>query len=403
MSTAVSPTFDTLRQYAQEILGNEKRAANDPGGHTGPSSGPWTSVDDGTRPASTGARAAENEQDIKDLPEGDVSVDSTPEGGPNDEGQDKVQYNINMTQSSVGEDPSVEDDYKGTKDDPGTSGPFTVSDSEKYGSWNFAKCASQLGKLGNEILADISVKAAKQNKKADAKDGTPAATPAAQAAGTDAVTKAAQAGYDQAAALGDVSEAEAANRMLYNTVKEASHMADLTVAYLTEYQDALAKRAEADPTEADSGESHEPKKDPADAGPPAAGGPGGGPGGGGPGGDAMAAMLGPGGGPPGADMPPGGDAAAPPPGDPAAGGAPSKEEALHELAAAMIEMGITPEELAQAVAQMQPAQAEPVQKVAQEIKAYRRSGKFEFGPAKTARAKAIRAEMRSFLQELVAA
>lgn len=404
MSSA--PTFDTLRQFAQEILG-EKRAADDPGGYSGPSSGPWTSVDDGTRPATTGARAAENEADIKDMPEGSVSVDDTPEASPTEDSQDKVQYNINMTQSAVGEDPAVEDDYKSKKDDPGTDSPFTVSDERKYGSWNFRKCASQLGKLGNEILADVAVKAAKQNKKADA-----AAKPAAAPAATDAVTKAAQAGYEQAAALGQAGETVAAQQMIFNTVKEASHMADLTVAYLREYHAAISKQADADPSESDSGESHKPKDDDGGAPPGAGGPPGGDPGAGGPpgaGGDALAAMLGPGaggpGGDPGAGGPPGMDpgAGGPPGGDPMAGGAPSKEESLHELAAAMIEMGISPEELMQAVAQMQPAQAGPVQKAANDVKSYRRSGKFEFGPAKTARAKAIRAEMRTFLQELVSA
>jgi hypothetical protein len=69
--------------------------------------------------------------------------------------QDQVQLNIGTNAAATGEDAAAEKDYKGTKDDPGTSHPAKANDGEKYSSVTFKQAHSQCSTLGNEILADL--------------------------------------------------------------------------------------------------------------------------------------------------------------------------------------------------------------------------------------------------------
>lgn len=274
-------------------------AYTEAGGYSGGSDHPTAKVDDQAQDVSTGERAAEYTADTKDLVPAPVTVDATSDMSGEEGDQDKRQTDIGMSISAVGEDPSVEDNYKDTKDEPGSIGGETKTDlkygTEKYSSWTFEQRRAKVSEVGNRLLKQA---AASMKSAAAAK---PATTPAD-------VQTAAQAGYN-AAALSGMNKA-AAGQFLVNCQAEGERMADLTVWYLN---NELAKQA-GDP-EAMAAEDH---SAPGDVGSGAN-----------PGEAAGAEML---------------DSAAQAP-PPDAGGQPSEDELLQAILELLAEKGISPEEL----------------------------------------------------------
>ena len=434
--------FAQLNALAEEISQNAEKVAAaksaspvpaDPGGYQGASSHPSAHVDNDVQKATTGARAAEYEADVKKQ-QGALAVDNTPE--MSQEGrQDEVQQNIGTTVAATGEDPAAEKDYKGTKDDPGTSHPAKANDGEKYSSVTFKQAHANCSSLGNEILADLinfgtdqlagekaagmppaflaNIKKKKPEGEGQASgelkgdqdkldvDGDKKIEGSDLAALRNGKEAAFSAGYELAAALGlDKQAAEANVRdVCANTLREADEMADLFVGFFT------AKQAGADPTEeAAEGEDHSAPDDVGSGeGGEAA-----------PAGDAggMEAMMGGGGGE-GAGL-----EAAPP----------SEEEALQELAMALQELGIPPEALLQGLSGGEggdPAAAmggdpaamggdpaamggAPKMAAANELKTignavvnFQRSGNFQIKEARTKRARQLRDIMKDHVRELV--
>jgi hypothetical protein len=429
--------FAQLNALAEEISQNAEKVAAaksaspvpaDPGGYQGASAHPSTSVDNNVQKATTGSRAAEYEADVKKQ-QGALAVDNTAE--MSQEGrQDDVQLNIGVNVAATGEDPAAEKDYKGTKDDPGTSHPAKATDGEKYSAVTFKEAHVKCSNLGNEILADLinfgdQAIAGKQagempdfiKKKIDEKkdksdgeskgelkgdqhkldvDGDGKIEGSDLSSLRNGKEAAFSAGYELAAALGlDKQAAEASVRdVCANTLREADEMADLFVGFYS------AKTAGADPTEeAAEGEDH---SAPAD-------------------GESGEAALG------GEEMM-GGEAA---PGveemmggAPAAGVEPSEQEALQELAMALQELGISPEELLAgltgggemggmgggaeaAAAPMADPMAAPKMAAAAELKTigaavseFKRSGNFEIKEARTKRSRQLRDIMKAHVREL---
>lgn len=446
--------FAQLNALAEEISqGAVKAAAEkaagptpaDPGTYMGASSHPTANVDNNVQAATEGARAHEYEADIKKQ-QGALSVDSTPE--MSQEGrQDDVQLNIGTNAKATGEDPASEKDFKGTKDDPGTSHPAKTNDGEKYSSVNFKEARERAGALGNDILANLinfgtdrltkqsesaatkqaempaflkkKIEEKKDNKKHEASESP--AEEAAKEKAEDTKAAAFKAGYELAAVLGlDKEAAEASVReVCANTIRNADEMASLVLGFLS------TKAAEADPTEdASEGEDH---SAPADVESGEGADVGGGGAGGAPAG--LEAMLGGAG---------GGDAGGAPAAGGDAGGAPSDEDAIQELAMALEELGIPPEALMQALSQggesgmggeggaaamggmggpgMSPADAGiPAEapkmaaaKAANDLAAigsavmnFKRSGRFQIKEARTKRSRELRDMMKQHVLELV--
>jgi hypothetical protein len=385
--------FNALNTLADEIVQEKTAAAqtksaaptpSDPGGYQGASSHPTTSIDNRGQTAQEGARSSENTSDVKsDQP---VGVDQTSEATPGQDEQDGQQLNIGTQQSATGEDPSVEDAYKGTKDDPGTSHPAKTEDGEKYSS--FKEANAKATSLANEILADIAngfgdqlTKASSDDDNEDSWEGdshsndpksrpgtdapmTPAGGSAegehvepgggeakaasdgsgktnvdpellksAAAKATEPAPAPVAAGYELASALGiEKAAAEAGvQECIAETIKDAHLDADLFGTYFVSLANRLQKEAMGDPMEGEEGEDHSEPGDEASGASDAAPDEGGGEEGG------LGDLLG------GGEM--GGD---PMGGDPMAGGMgePSQEEAVMQLAAALDELGIRPEDLA---------------------------------------------------------
>jgi hypothetical protein len=386
----------------------------------GTTSHPSKSIEDGLQSATEGARSSENAADAK-------KITGTPDATSdtiNQNVQSEANKDMGTSQSMTGEAPSVEDAFKGNKDDGSiggsTSHPATTEDGEKYGSWNFAKTAAHSNTLANTLLSEIA--AGKYSDTPGTKQAAAVANP---------VIKAAHAGYDAAAAIANQAPAvdNNAETFIRETVKEANDSAVLAYRYLTNYFQAVKQASpDADDAAAPEGEGA-PPTDPA-----AEGGAGGGegsappPGGGGEGGGGdIAGMLG-------AMAPPEAGGAGGMPGDGAPGaGAPaaSNDEVLNELINIMMEMGISPEELVaklsagggappadpmggaggappmgpgpagDAGAMLPKAAGINAPKLLAKIAEHRRSGKFVFGPPKTARDQALRSHMRSFVVEAV--
>jgi hypothetical protein len=436
--------FAQLNALAEEISQNAEKVAAlkqaapvpaDPGGYQGASSHPSAHVDNDVQKATTGSRASEYEADVKKQ-QGALAVDNTPE--MSQEGrQDQVQLNIGTNAAATGEDAAAEKDYKGTKDDPGTSHPAKANDGEKYSSVTFKQAHSQCSTLGNEILADLinfggedldEKKAGDMpdfiQKKIDAKKGEPKSESKGELKGdqdkldTDGDGKiegsdlaalragkkaeAFAAGYELAAAMGlDKAAAEASVRdVCANTLREADEMADLFVGFYT------AKVAAADPTEeASEGEDHGAPSDVGSGeggeGEPATEEP-----------AAPEEMMGGGAQAPGLDSAP-----------------PSEEEALQELAMALQELGIPPEALLQglggagggmppeagggmppeAAGAMPPemsggpkmAAAQELQMIGKSVINFQHSGNFQIKEARTKRSRELRDTMKGYVRELL--
>ncbi len=428
--------FSQLNALAEEISqgavksAGTKKAENptpaDPGTYEGASSHPTAHVDNNVQKAETGARASEYESDIKKQ-QGALAVDNTPE--MSQEGrQDEVQLNIGTNAAATGEDPAAEHDYKGDKDDPGTAHPAKANDGEKYSSVTFKQARASCSTLGNDILAALlnasTEKAAempaflKEKSKKEApkgelkgdqhkldvdKDGKIEGSDLADLRNDKAA--AFKAGYELAAAMGlDKAAAEASVReVCANTLREADEMADLFIGFAT------AKTASADPSdEAAEGEDHSaPGDDESGASPM----------GGEEGGEAAPAGL---------EAAMGGGMEA---GPEAAGGAPSGDEAVQELAMALEELGIPPEALIQAVqaqgaeggmgggmeggmgggmpgagpeAMPKMASANDLTAIGSAVINFKRSGKFQVKEARTKRSRELRDIMKNHVRELLA-
>lgn len=347
MPATTRPLFERIDSWLQEI-DNTKTAAAKPApakkiagtkkaspAGMGETSHPSEGVDNNTQDEETGARYDENSADVKkDVPGQSVDATDPKSGGD----QDSKQFNIGTTQSATGEQPSVEDDYKSDKDDPGTEHPMNADDvGEKYSAMSLKNLLKVAENKANNILADLAVDVAKDNTQTVQQKA--AAVKAAAPAPAQKSPVSATAGYD-AATLSANMEKVAAD-FIAQTIRDADLDADLVGAYCHSYYNGRMKRAADESVE---GESHE---DPAAGGegPPPEGAGEGGEGGEGGGADVLGAL-----GAAGADAPPmGGDGG----GDPGAGGAGgpgggmSQEQALQELAMALQELGISPEELAQ--------------------------------------------------------
>lgn len=162
--------FDQLREFLSEVE-NEKQASvkkraaanTEPGSQGGSTSHPSKDVDDNTQPASEGQRSQENTSDVKKTIF-NGGVDSTSDNSPSQEDQ---QLNVGITSTSTGEDPANEDNYKGDKEDPGTTHPAKASEGEKYSSMNFSALRALTEKKANDLLADIA--AHHNNKEAESK------------------------------------------------------------------------------------------------------------------------------------------------------------------------------------------------------------------------------------------
>lgn len=406
--------FSGLHALADEIA-SEKTAAHrkaaetptpsDPGGYQGATTHPTKDTENRGQGASEGARSSENTSDVN-ADQGAPGVNKATDAKPGQ--QDSVQLNIGTNQSATGEDPSVEDDFKGGKDDPGTDHPAATDnsslDGHKYASSTVRQLRDIHTGLSNAILADLAVGQGQElTKEALAKAASEAGTlspsaagentpakPKQQAAGeapsgkepeapgekvagakpngeaplNDLLEKAANAikkggtpesdkafaaGYELAAQLGVEKKAaeQSVADCLEVTLNDAHTDADLFGSYYSGY---LQKMAMDDPSP-DSGEDHSGEGDAASGASGAGGmsgeseGSGSGEGGGG-----LEEMLGGGGGGDpmggGAPDPLGGGGGDPMGGAPAGG--PSEDDVLMQLVAALEELGISPEELMQA-------------------------------------------------------
>jgi hypothetical protein len=387
---------------------------------------PSDDVDDNTQAEETGARFEENKEDVKKDIQG-YNVEKVEGEGCS---QEEQQMQIGTVQSETGGQPSVEDDYKSDKDDPGTTHPADAeSTGEKYSSLSMDKLLKLAEESAHDILADLANGIGQIPAGKTVTETAAAVKTATQQAKPNDAKKAADAGYD-AAQLSATQEKVAAE-YIEQTIRDAELDADLVGSFLHSYQQTLTKKAAGE-----DGETHEPKEE-EEA--PAEGGGEGAPAGGG-GSDVLAA-LGAGGGGGGGGAPPGampggdiggaGGGAMPPGampggmggGDPAAaGGMPpgaggdmgggaggaggvSHEQALQELAMALEELGIPIEALPQLVAQHAQSAGTPDvagegQKLASAVKDFKKSGKFRFREAKTAAQETTREQIKDYVREI---
>ncbi len=315
-----------------EEAGGTGSAKKDPGGYQGASSHPSAKADGGLHAAPVGFRSKENDEDVRsDVPD-NVSV--APE---NHQDSDYDQIQTGVKKSPTGEDPSTEDAYKPDKEDPGTSHPANTEDvGEKYSSWSFPQLYKTACHKMEGVLARIA-------------EGETFATQTNTRVVSTKEAAAAQAGYNLAAATiaGGTEEEQltklaAAANVVAISRREGYEDADLVGEFLYKtaaYEEQLLKAAEGGMPPGMGGEmppgmegGMPPGMEGGDLPPELAGGGGGGP-------PVDAAGAGPELGGMGGD---GGPAPEPGPGGEGGGGG---EEAVNEMANALIDAGIPPEKL----------------------------------------------------------
>src|SRR6516225_6472644 len=144
MSTLKTPrnaVFSSLRSFFDEIdMEKQAEPLSEPGSRGGPTTHPSKDVDDGLIKLQEGARFKENTSDVKE----EIGAPSVENAG-DPKGQMQFETQIGVKHAPTGEDPAVEDDFKGDKDDPGTTSVMKADDGEKYGEWDFRKLAAAIG------------------------------------------------------------------------------------------------------------------------------------------------------------------------------------------------------------------------------------------------------------------
>lgn len=370
MPTSAQQSMATIDQFLQKV-GSVKVAEDplsEPGSIGGETSHPVKKVDDRLQTATEGARSSENSKDVKE-DQGAPSVENAPEakaasarnaanrlakgqqkraeggavmtaGSAADDAEESV-LNVQPT----GEDPANEtNSAKGGKEDPGSDHPARTDndslDGHKYAfdqSTPLEKMAGMFKDLGENLCAQIAWMSNNPQTQQQATKRAGAQSVQQKQAGQqpqyDDSYLAAQAGWELAGLINGTLDKAAADRMVENAIediiKTASDDADRTAAYFNHYFPQLFKQAE--------GEGGMPPE--AGGGPP----PGGEGGGGGPSEEEMMAMLGGG-------APAGGEGGGPPPGGGGGGGGAPEEEAA-QLAQVLEQLGVSPEELEQAMAE----------------------------------------------------
>jgi hypothetical protein len=347
----------------------EKQASNLDLAGDAKSTHPSANVDDGTQAASEGSRSAENEADVKkDVPDTINDESSKNQQGGSDKPTDD--------QGTVSQ--SSDEGLKGNVDTPKKDHSKSMTDSgpgDDTFDGNWDKASAELAKMGNDIAATLTVllkQAGEEAGEAAPAPEQPAETPAAEAAPqADEAPAAEEAPKTEDAPAADDKQASAEVEMYkqaaeqYPEAMEAGYAAATLLAQQLGFGSEKSAADEQSLTAAVAGIRKEAEADAEtylkflsgynDAITKAAQGP-----------EELAALANAGGGMPGAEM----GGGLPMGGMEEMGGAPGAEELaglgaeggeeggdeeaqLEEIAAALDEAGITPEELAAAVAEAQ--------------------------------------------------
>lgn len=389
--------FADVRTWLREIESEKSAAAKSAApmsehtGDRGKTTHPIGSIDDGLSKVQTGARAAEHK---KNVTEGVVgSPDATPENPG--KSQADVLENIGLKQSLTGEDPATErGPFKSRIPDPGTSSMINGDHlGEKYAAWAI-DATSKLSDEANRLLAAWTEDAAGtvQPVTAAPAEKTAGATPAPATPSTPSPQNTIEPGYEIAALLGldKVAADQVSQHTLAAVIEDACAAGDRVGRHMLH----VIKRAaeEKKPSDGDGDEDDPPA--------PAAGGDAGG------GGEMPMPIPGGGGDAP---MPiPGGDAAAaggdmPTPGAGADGSPPMDPEMMHKLQLllmAMQELGLGGNDVQSMTAGGPPDVADAGVKMASDIKAFQRSGRFENRMPKSAQERQTINKYKALLIEM---
>lgn len=439
MSTATSH-INTIKSWLNEITSEKVKSADKPitevAGYDGGTVSDTFNVDDEARKFKPGARASENEADIKKTVP--ANVDEAKERSADSDINKEM--SVGTRRSAVGEDPSTEDNFR--KAPSSQYGEEALSSWKEQGgdgyksSGDMRKAAKCIADLANELMADMAAETISAEKTASTSNSQSNSN---QSTNAQANLNAAQAGYELAAFLGMSKEAadKTASAVVEDTIKRASVSADRVAQHLVWYMQqkeaslrnktgveigravnkpTTKRAAEGPPHTEPDGDEGGAAGNPAPGGPPeAAGAP-------------PEEMTGaaPGG------LPPTGG-----PGEEGGAGSVAPEQALQELSHALLELGISPEELMAALQSsmggaggpqgmpgMSPETAggagmppmpqeaamagaggapEMLGKVASAVKDFRLSGNFKISEAKTAAQREYRNNMKSYIIELLQA
>ena len=352
--TKVGSALDLVQDLLEEIRGSEKKAETGDG--SDPTSLPYKGVSNNTQKGTTGARAAENIADVK------KSLGST--GVTGQEDASSAPDTSTKTQSGDMKRLTADDEAPQTiaskPPKPGDKGPGDETYDKKYAE-AYDKTAALLAKYASaepkkaDDKKNASENAVPKENLTTPKDSVPTSGEDKTAelqkrAAAEKYREDAEAGYaaaemlatQVATALSKQANAPSEDQVVMEKIAAvrtaAEQDAGMFIDFMRGHLDAMSKKAEPDP-EPDPEPHAEPDADES-GGPP----------------DGDADDAGGGGMPPGAEggMPPGAEGGMPPGGGGGGGGSP--EETLEAIAAALEQAGISPEQLAEAIAAVEQSQ-----------------------------------------------
>ena len=257
MSSSSQNSMATIDAFIREVGALEKVAEEsntEAGGYVENTDHPVKDVDDNTEDAEEGDRSAENSADVKE-DQGPPSVDSTSEATAkvgeapvSQEGSaadDHMQIGTNV--QATGDDPSEETSKaKPGKDDDGykehTSHPAATDNEEldgnKYSAdMSIEKLATLMQEMGNDLCASFAVGPGQQEQQYAPKQARDEAPEVSH-----------QAGWELAGLLTGDFDKQAADSLVQNTLGEIIHTAsgdaDKVAEYLGSYFDAQQEMAQ---------------------------------------------------------------------------------------------------------------------------------------------------------------
>lgn len=183
--------LDQLDDLLVKVAAEEKKAQDDPGGYSGPSTHPVAREDNSTVDATEGARSSENVSDVKS-DYGDTTPSSESSENPQG-GSEHPSDSIGTQSQEAAEVAGNVQEPKATKEGPSEGGrgdaspghPSNLTFNEKY---SFEQNAGNVSDLGNRVLAQLTIQgqkaAAEETPNAQAGEGN-GATDAPQKESTD--------------------------------------------------------------------------------------------------------------------------------------------------------------------------------------------------------------------------
>ena len=162
MASTKDSLWSDLEAFAQEVRARHVKEAKAKAASTDnlepekQTSHPTSKPDENAMNAVEGEQTAKNTSTVKETIPGGGADSASPAGSVSS--QEEQQQQIGTNKTTTGKDTATERDYVGEIHDPGTSHPAKANDGEKYAKMSFDELFDLSTKQANNLVASISAK-----------------------------------------------------------------------------------------------------------------------------------------------------------------------------------------------------------------------------------------------------